>query len=126
MNIMGTPTTPQLDGKNPAEVHSFAGAPDLTYLRVSKGGGESRVLLPSGNTWRIGRSRANDVLLSADSVPRRHVMIQRTEGREYYLNRSGKHQRLPREWHTRKRPPNSQAQRCLKHLRSRICGKMGS
>lgn len=64
----------------------FAEAQLSPYLIISERlGGERRVPLDKGSTWTIGRTPRNDVVLPADSVSRRHVMIQLTDSGQYYL-----------------------------------------
>ena len=53
------------------------------YLALSAGG--KTIPLQEGNTWRIGRSDNNQVVIKEDLVSRNHAMIQRAETGQYYL-----------------------------------------
>jgi adenylate cyclase len=46
---------------------------------------DRKIPLEEGNTWRIGRSDNNQVVIKEDLVSRNHAMIQRAETGQFYL-----------------------------------------
>ncbi|MGH9342623.1 MAG: FHA domain-containing protein, partial [Terriglobia bacterium] len=54
-------------------------------LAIPHPDGEQIVALAHGNTWKIGRSGENQVVLASEWVSRQHALIQRMENGDYYL-----------------------------------------
>ena len=59
--------------------------PEVAYLTIPQTAGERNVTLDSGNTWRLGRTADNNVVLRNDWVSRQHALVQRMVNGEYYL-----------------------------------------
>jgi adenylate cyclase len=47
--------------------------------------GDKKIPLEEGNTWRIGRSDSNQIVIKEDLVSRNHAMIQRAETGQFFL-----------------------------------------
>lgn len=43
------------------------------------------VSLDHGNTWKLGRTSENNIVLPSEWVSRQHALVQRAENGEYYL-----------------------------------------
>jgi adenylate cyclase len=59
--------------------------PEAAYLTIPHPDGERKVALANGNTWRLGRTPDNQVVLVSEWVSRQHALVQRMENGEYYL-----------------------------------------
>ena len=60
-------------------------SPVMTSLEIAGPSRTWRFSLEEGNTWRIGRTSHNDLVLLDDLVSRSHAILQRTEEGCYYL-----------------------------------------
>jgi adenylate cyclase len=57
----------------------------LAYLVIPYLDGERNVALEHGNTWKLGRTAENQVVLPSEWVSRQHALVQRLANGEYYL-----------------------------------------
>jgi adenylate cyclase len=57
----------------------------VAHLGIPHPEGERNIALDNGNTWRIGRTGENDIVLLNEWVSRQHALVQRMENGDYYL-----------------------------------------
>jgi adenylate cyclase len=55
------------------------------FLEITGPGGEKKIALEDGATWRMGRSDTNQIVIKQDLISRNHAMIQRMEAGRFYL-----------------------------------------
>src|ERR1051326_4238127 len=59
--------------------------PELAYLVIPHPDGARNVPLEHGNTWRLGRTGDNRIVVPNEWVSRQHALVQRIENGQYYL-----------------------------------------
>jgi adenylate cyclase len=60
-------------------------AEGTAYLGIPHSEGVRNVCLDQGNTWKLGRTSENNIVLPSEWVSRQHALVQRAENGEYYL-----------------------------------------
>jgi adenylate cyclase len=60
-------------------------AEGIAYLGIPHPEGERNVCLDRGNTWKLGRTSENNIVLPSEWVSRQHALVQRAENGDYYL-----------------------------------------
>ena len=60
-------------------------AEQTAYLGIPHPQGERNVWLDHGNSWKLGRTGENNIVLPSEWVSRQHALVQRADNGEYYL-----------------------------------------
>jgi adenylate cyclase len=60
-------------------------AEGTAYLGIPHPEGVRNVCLDRGNTWKLGRTSENNIVLPSEWVSRQHALVQRAENGDYYL-----------------------------------------